>query len=237
MSTLRRVLYAFFIAALLTPAVAQEGALPAGPGAELVYAKCQQCHPLRYVTESAGLPDFLWADTISLMVQLGMQVTAEEEELLYSYLTTYLGMNPPPEPAENDAVAAVSNVDPVQAYATNCSACHGADGAGQAGGFPPIVGHASQLAQADRDYLVNLVLYGVTGPITVAGNDYNGMMPGWSHLSDDQIAAILNHVVADLDPSAELPGGLTPYTPEEIAGARGAGLDANAVYESRPSLP
>lgn len=237
MPTLRRPILVLLACLLSFPALAQEGALPSGPGAELVYAKCQQCHPLRYVTESAGLPDFLWADTISLMVQLGMQVTAEEEEVLYSYLTTYLGMNPPPEPTEAEANAAVSGVDPVQAFATNCSACHGADGAGRAGGFPPIVGHAVSLAQADRAYLVNLVLYGVTGPITVAGNAYNGMMPGWSHLSDEQIAAILNYAVADLDVAAGLPEGFTAYSADEIAGARGAGLDANAVYESRPSLP
>jgi len=233
----RRTLLVVLLASLAAFTLAQEeGALPAGPGVDVVYAKCQQCHPLRYVTQSAGLPDFLWADTIALMIQLGMQVTEEEEEALYSYLTTYLGMNPPPEPSESE-VAVAAEVDGTAAYIANCGACHGAEGAGVAGGFPPLVGHAAELAQADRAYLINLVLYGLSGPISVDGVDYNGMMPGWSHLSDDQIAAILNHVVTDWDEAGTLPPNFVPYAPEDVTNARGQGLTGADVYETRPSLP
>lgn len=99
MQQLRRALVPFVLAVLAPPVFAQDnGPLPEGPGVDLVYAKCQQCHPIGYVTESAGLPDFLWEDTLSLMKQLGLQVTEEEEEMLYQYLTTYLGTDPPPEP-------------------------------------------------------------------------------------------------------------------------------------------
>ena len=78
---------------------ADEGPLPRGPNVDLVYANCQVCHNLKYVTDSAGLPAFLWEDTVDLMIRLGMQVTDEERTQLLDYLTTYLGPNPPPEHA------------------------------------------------------------------------------------------------------------------------------------------
>lgn len=216
-------------------ALAQDPALPDGPGVDVVYAKCQQCHPLSYVTNSAGLPDFLWADTISLMVQLGMQVTEEEEEQLYDYLTTYLGTEPPPEPAAQ-ATETAEAVDGAAVYATNCSSCHGADGAGIPGAFPPVAQHAADLAYADRAYLVDLMLYGVNGAIRVGGMTYNGVMPAWPQLDDAEIAELLNHVTIQWDEAGTLPPNFEPYTADEVAAARGQGLTAADVLESRPDV-
>lgn len=236
MHTLRRASIAAILALLAPLVFAQDtGPLPEGPGANLVYAKCQQCHPISYVTESAGLPDFLWRDTLSLMKQLGMQVTETEEEKLYQYLTTYLGTDPPPEPEAASGEPAA--VDGAAVYAGSCAVCHGAEGQGGPGAFPPLAGHAAKLIAADRSYPPLVVLYGLSGKIEIAGAAYNGVMPAWSQLSNEEIAAALNTAAGGWDSNggseASAPG---PYTPEDIEAARGQGLSAAEVRERRPEI-
>jgi mono/diheme cytochrome c family protein len=41
---------------------------------------------------------------------------------------------------------------------------------------------------------VTVVLHGIEGPIDVAGGHYDSAMPPFEHLSDAEIAAIVNHV-------------------------------------------
>lgn len=234
----QRTVIALFAALLLAFASAQDdGPLPEGPGVDLVYGKCQQCHPINYTVSNAGLPDFLWADTIQLMKQLGMEVTEEEEEILFDYLTTYLGTEPPPEPQEASAAEAAADVDGAQVYATNCSSCHGADGAGIPDGFPPVARHAAELAAADRSYPIDVLLYGLNGEITVDGTSYDGAMPGWQQLSDASLAAVLNHTVIAWDEDGALPPDFARYAPEDVADARGRGLSPADVLERRPSAP
>jgi cytochrome c553 len=157
-----------------------------------------------------------------------------------------------PAPAEVDAaappadsgdlaerLAAATETTGDAAYA-NCTSCHQATGAGIPGAFPPLNGgHAAELATADggRTYLVNAMLYGVQGSMQVQGTTYNGVMPGWQQLSDDVLAAALNHVVATWDNLEALPADFEPFTPDEIAAGRGQGLAASQVLEARPTLP
>jgi len=211
-----------------------EGPLPDGPGVNLVYAKCQQCHPINYVADSAGLPDFLWEDTLSLMKQLGMQVTAEEEERILEYLTTYMGTEPPPEPAPDSGEAA--EVDGAAVYAGSCAVCHGAEGQGTPGAFPPLAGHAAKLAAADRSYMPLVVLYGLSGAIDVAGSEYNGVMPAWDQLSDEEIAAVLNLVARGWGAQEQPEPAVASYTAGDIKSARGLGLSAGQVHERRPAI-
>lgn len=235
----RTVLVLLAFACVAAPAAAQtDEGLPPGPGVELVYATCQQCHPLRQVIASDGLPPFLWQDTIDLMQQLGMQVTEEEEATLVEYFSTYMGPGDPPPPPD-DWVAAqdAATVDGAAVYQANCAACHGAEGAGVPGAFPPLAGHAADLAAADRDYLPLALLYGVSGAIEVDGARYQGAMPAWGQLSDDEIAAVLDHVTATWGDAGALPDGFGPYTAAEIAAARGQGLSSADVRERRPDLP
>jgi len=217
---------------LVAPANGQESkALPEGPGVNLVYAKCQQCHPISYVVDSAGLPDFLWQDTLSLMKQLGMKVTDEEEQKLYEYFITYLGINPPPKPSEGDTRATTPNVDGATVYASACTVCHGPDGKGTSEAFPPVAGHAAELAAADRSYLPLVVLYGLSGEIDVNGKSFNGVMPPWSHLSNEAIAAVLNLITGWNPSNVSKP---EPFTASEIEASRGLGLTGPQVRERRP---
>ena len=60
------------------------------------------------------------------------------------------------------------------AYATNCMACHQANGAGLPSAFPPLSGHAAKLYEADSDYLIKVILYGLQGQLSANGEKYNG---------------------------------------------------------------
>lgn len=74
----------------------------------------------------------------------------------------------------------------------NCMACHQADGKGVAGNYPPLDG--SHFVTGRPDVLAALLLHGLQGQVTVEGETFNGVMPSWSHLDDDQIAAVMTYV-------------------------------------------
>jgi mono/diheme cytochrome c family protein/heme/copper-type cytochrome/quinol oxidase subunit 4 len=155
---------------------------------------------------------------------------------------------PAPEPAATPAdaagdVLAQAPADPsfdrdlgTQVYAANCAACHQLNGAGLPGVFPRLAGHGADLYQADggRDYLIEVMLYGLQGQIAVGGTNYNGLMPAWAHLGDEQMAAVINHTVAGFDDGA--PEGFDAIRAEEVAARRGEGLTAAQVLESRGAL-
>jgi mono/diheme cytochrome c family protein len=122
------------------------------------------------------------------------------------------------------------------AYAANCAACHQANGEGVAGAFPPLAGHAPDLALADRAYLPLVLLHGLQGPISVSGTAYNGVMPAWAQLSDAQLADVLNYVLSAWGNAERLPDGFEPYRPEELAALREPGLSAAEVHERRAAL-
>ncbi len=122
---------------------------------------------------------------------------------------------------------AAAAVDGARLYTVNCAGCHGAGGTGIAGVFPPMAGHAAELALQDRPYLIDSLLYGLQGPILVRGTNYSGVMPGWSHLGDAELAAILDHIVAFGGPA------VAPFEPDEVAAERGKGWSPADVLAYR----
>jgi mono/diheme cytochrome c family protein len=121
-----------------------------------------------------------------------------------------------------------------QTYDTNCSGCHQRSGRGIAGGFPPLAGHAPQLLeQKGSAFLVRLVLFGMTGAIEVEGTQYNGNMPSWSSLRDDEIAAVIDQVLTAWGNDAELPKDFKPILPSDVAAARAETLTQEQVYAMR----
>jgi cytochrome c oxidase subunit 2 len=123
------------------------------------------------------------------------------------------------------------------AYA-NCVACHQANGQGVPGAFPPLAGHMPELValEGGREYLINVVLYGLQGPITVLGNPYNAVMAGLGYLSDEDIAASLNYSLHAWGNDALLPEDFEVITPEEVAAQRDQGLSPSDVYALRQEL-
>ncbi len=77
-------------------------------------------------------------------------------------------------------------------FLANCSACHQPNGQGLTGAFPPLAG--SDFLRGDRKKVMAAALFGLSGPITVNGVEYNGVMPSVGHLPDEDLAAALTYV-------------------------------------------
>jgi mono/diheme cytochrome c family protein len=100
-------------------------------------------------------------------------------------------------------------------YKTYCLTCHQADGTGVRNQFPPLAGNA-KITGPSAD-LIRIVLYGLEGPVTVNGREYNQLMPAQGYLSDKQIADILSFIRNTWGNKAVL------ITPEEVARVRKQG--------------
>jgi len=74
-----------------------------------------------------------------------------------------------------------------------CSACHQGNGAGLPGVFPPLA--KSDFLAADPKRAIGFVMHGLTGKVTVNGQEYNSVMPPMTQLNDDEIANILTYVL------------------------------------------
>ena len=97
-------------------------------------------------------------------------------------------------------------------YAGTCSTCHGTDGGGMEGVFPPLA--SSDYLAKNPKGIASIILHGLQGPITVNGKDYNSIMPPMAQLTDDEVANIGTYVLNTWGNS----GGRV--TKEEAAAAR-----------------
>ncbi len=78
-------------------------------------------------------------------------------------------------------------------FMSNCASCHGANGEGVAGTFPPLASNPA--VTGNPATVIHIVKYGLTGKIDVAGKPFDGMMPAWSpQLHDEDIASVLSYV-------------------------------------------
>jgi nitrite reductase (NO-forming) len=73
-----------------------------------------------------------------------------------------------------------------------CSVCHQPTGQGLPNVFPPLA--KSDYLMADKQRSIEVVLKGLSGPVTVNGKPFNSVMPPMSQLRDDEIAHILTYV-------------------------------------------
>jgi len=96
------------------------------------------------------------------------------------------------EPVPEEAPLPEHLVAGRDAYMKSCIECHQADGRGVEDTFPPLVD--SEWVTGNPRTLLRIMLGGVYGPIEVKGVAYNSAMPGHSHSSDEEIAAIASYV-------------------------------------------
>ncbi|RYD38753.1 MAG: cytochrome c, partial [Verrucomicrobiaceae bacterium] len=89
-----------------------------------------------------------------------------------------------PDPAVHERGLAV--------YSLTCIACHGPDGKGVPGAFPPL--DNSEYVTGDPSVPARVVLLGLQGPIEVAGQKFESIMPPHTDLNDAQIADVLTYV-------------------------------------------
>lgn len=212
-----------------TVARADQLRLPEGPGADLVYARCRTCHDLQYVLDAKGLHAAQWRAVLAGMKDYGLQLDAHDEERVLAYLTTYLGPNPPPVAA---APRPAAGADGRIVFERNCAGCHGADGRGRAGYYPPLAGNPD-LAR-DVAFPVLVVLHGLAGAIEVGGTAYDAVMPAFDQLSDAEVAAVVNYVRSAWGNARASPPGSS--TPEAVAARRARPMTPASVHDYRSAM-
>ena len=97
-------------------------------------------------------------------------------------------------------------------YLQNCIGCHGPAGQGM-GMQPALPGSAT--VNGDPAALTAWVMFGVR-PATMPAGKYPPMMPQFTYLKDDELAAVLTHVRSSWGNAA------TAVTVAEVAAARAA---------------
>lgn len=109
-------------------------------------------------------------------------------------LSAGIAVNPPdPDPRTVAELVKIGE----QKYAAICASCHQPHGQGNlAQGIPPLDGSEWVVGeQASPARLARILLYGLTGTITVKGRTYNGLMPAQGNvLKDYEIAAVLTYI-------------------------------------------
>lgn len=103
-------------------------------------------------------------------------------------------------------------------FARQCASCHGQNGQGVAGTFPPLTD--SEWVTGDVSVLARIVLHGLEGPIEVGGQRYSGVMPAFGNrLSDPEVARLLTYLRTSLNEES------APVSSEEVAEIRAAHAD------------
>ena len=153
-----------------------------------------------------------------------LKVDGDERKDIYSGKevdSSYLGdqvatLTPVAEAAAAHAAGTLTKEAQIEAgrvlFAGTCSVCHQNDGAGLPNVFPPLA--KADFLMADKERSIGVVLNGLSGPVTVNGNNFNSVMPPMSQLTDDEIANILTYVRNSWGNSGE------PVTRQEVAAAR-----------------
>ncbi|SDE62768.1 Cytochrome C oxidase, cbb3-type, subunit III [Thermus arciformis] len=100
-------------------------------------------------------------------------------------------------------------------WARACAQCHGEKAQGVRP-YPGLQGVAPLFATPEgRRYLVLVVLYGKKGEA--------GLMPGFAQLKDEELAALLNHLMALLKAKGEA------FKPEDVKKERGQNLAPDRI--------
>lgn len=149
----------------------------------------------------------------------------------------------PYEPEETDNIAVPSMLSPeeqaqflsgreIYLKEGYCVTCHQEDGGGlQASGFPPLSGN--EWVQGDVERLAKITLYGLYGPIEVAGTTYPGQVPMTAFgqlLDDEEIAAVLTYIRSSF---GNLAGAVSP---EKVKEVREANPNRKDIYTSEQLL-
>ena len=179
--------------------------------------------------EEAGNPIPRWVLGLAVLLALGcvyyilrVNVSTATE---YGDQRTVSALRQQPKPAGGAASAA----DGATIFAARCAACHQATGAGLPGVFPPLAG--SNWVNGRDTTVIQIVLHGIQGSLTVNGVTYNGAMPTFgAQLSDAEIAAVLTHVRSHWGNTAG------PVGAQQVTAQRAATAQRNEPWQGDADL-
>lgn len=131
---------------------------------------------------------------------------------------------------------AFAQADGAKLYA-QCAGCHQQNGQGIPGAFPSLAGHIAEILAkpGGREYLIKTLLWGLQGAIEVRGVRYNGVMPAYNQLKDEEIAALLNHIATAWGDDKKVKD-FKPFTAAEVKALREKKLTPQQVLEERKKL-
>jgi len=135
------------------------------------------------------------------------------------------------------AMNGIANADGHDIFKSNCAICHQASAKGVPGTFPPLADSIGSYVAipAGRAYLVHVVSFGMTGPISVHGHTYNGVMQPWPNLKNQDIALVLNYVLTTFNAKV-LPTDFSPLTSDEVKKYRTTNTALGDVHKEREVL-
>ena len=153
-------------------------------------------------------PWILGLTAISVVVAVGLSVFSQ---LAIVREQQEAGQAKPAAIASAPADAGRALQSGAKVYAANCAACHGADGQGKPGTFPPLAGNAD--ITGDPSKVVQIVLDGLNNmPMTVSGANYKGVMPAWKGtLTNSDVANVVSYIRSSWGNEA------TPVAPADVA--------------------
>ena len=109
-------------------------------------------------------------------------------------------------------------------YSSICAACHQPNGMGTPGMFPPLAG-SDWVNVEGHQRMIKIVLNGLSGPLTVSGQQFNNVMvPLRDTLKDEDIANVISFVRQEWGNK----GG--PVTAEEVKKLREATKDKGGSW-------
>jgi mono/diheme cytochrome c family protein len=119
-----------------------------------------------------------------------------------------------------------ANADGAAVFDNSCAFCHQAGGVGVPGQFPRLAGRVGAIAAKPdgRKFLPQVLLNGMSGRVTVDGEQVLGIMPAFNTLSDDDIASVLSYL-SGLDHAPIV------FTADEIKAARAQPAPADMMAE------
>ncbi|MEO7199134.1 MAG: c-type cytochrome, partial [Dokdonella sp.] len=120
-------------------------------------------------------------------------LTVDDAMAMATFLKTVPPTIPQQRPASEHGVTGVASEEGAQLYQHHCADCHGDEGRGKAGRYPPLRDSVS-IRAPDPVNAVRMILYGAM-PATTAGNPRPYSMPPFvQRLSSTEVAELTNYI-------------------------------------------
>jgi len=133
--------------------------------------------------------------------------------------------------------AGAARADGRGVFISNCAVCHQPDGKGAPSVYPPLTDTVGRYVaiKGGRTYLIDVVSFGMGGKIESGGDSFEGDMPPWPQLSDQDVADVVTYVLTGFN-ARVLPADFKPITPDEVKAERAKSLTSAAIHAERDAL-
>lgn len=111
-----------------------------------------------------------------------------------------------------------------EVFTDSCAGCHS-----ELTYIPDIVS-----AERGREYLAYFMVYGVQGQLSIDGRDTTNRHRSYAETSNEELAAVMNHMLIAWGNEDNLPEGFEFYAPEELEPIKADETTGEEVAMMRP---